>query len=67
MQSFGMHMLLFAGFHLYWLFPLKSCQKALKQIADKGYEEALKDDGMENILRYGIACYKKRCRVVMTV
>ena len=40
------------------------CQKALQQIKDKFYEEALLDDGMKTIYRYGIACYKKRCRVV---
>ena len=30
----------------------KGCQKALTQIEDKGYEEALKDDGMQKILKY---------------
>lgn len=41
-----------------------ACQKALQQIKDKNYEEALIDDGMKTIYRYGIACYKKRCRVI---
>ena len=45
----------------------KGCQKALRQVEDKDYVEALKDDGMEKILKYGIACYKKRCRVEMAV
>ena len=40
------------------------CQEALKQIRDRNYEEALIDDGMTIIRKYGIACYKKRCRVV---
>jgi len=40
------------------------CRKALKQIKDRGYEELLIDDGMKTIYRYGIACYKKRCKVV---
>lgn len=40
------------------------CQEALRQIKDKNYEEALLDDGMKTIYRYGIACYKKRCKVV---
>lgn len=40
------------------------CQKALQQINDKFYEEALLDDGMKTIYRYGIACYKKRCKVI---
>ncbi|RKI40959.1 hypothetical protein D7V86_10585 [bacterium D16-51] len=41
-----------------------ACQKALQQITDKNYEEVLIDDGMKKIYRYGIACYKKRCKVV---
>ncbi len=40
------------------------CREALKQINDKNYEEALIDDGMTVIHKYGIACYKKRCRVM---
>lgn len=41
-----------------------ACQKALQQIKDRNYEECLVDDGMRTIYRYGIACYKKRCKVV---
>ena len=41
-----------------------ACKEALDQIHDRNYEEALADDGMTTIYRYGIACYKKRCRVV---
>ena len=41
-----------------------ACREALEQIHDNHYEEALADDGMTTIYRYGIACYKKRCRVV---
>lgn len=41
-----------------------ACKEALEQIHDRNYEEALVDDGMKTIYRYGIACYKKRCRVV---
>jgi len=40
------------------------CQKALQQIKDKNYEETLLDDGLTTIYRYGIACYKKRCKVI---
>lgn len=40
------------------------CQEALKQIRDRNYEEALVEDGMKIIYRYGIACYKKRCKVI---
>ena len=41
-----------------------ACKNALEQIADRNYEERLLDDGMKTIYRYGIACYKKLCRVV---
>ena len=41
-----------------------ACKEALEQIHDRNYEEALVDDGMKTIYRYGIACYKKRCKVV---
>ncbi len=43
----------------------RSCREALKQIEYTRYEDDLEDDGVENILKYGIACYKKRCRVMM--
>ncbi len=39
------------------------CRKALAQIKEKGYEDRLAEDGMETIHRYGIACWKKKCRV----
>ena len=41
-----------------------ACQEAMKQIRERNYEEKLIDDGMKTIYRYGIACYKKRCKVV---
>lgn len=41
-----------------------ACQEALKQIRDRNYEEVLVEDGMKIIYRYGIACYKKRCKVI---
>ena len=44
-----------------------ACKEALKQIEYTRYEKDLEDDGVDNILKYGIACYKKRCRVwIMT-
>ena len=45
----------------------KECQKALRQIIDTRYTEALKQDGIHKILKYGIACYKKTCKVVLKV
>ena len=42
-----------------------ACEEALKQIEANRYEEVLCDDGVEKILKYGIAFYKKRCKVMM--
>lgn len=43
----------------------KACQKALKQIKEKNYDQKLEEEGYETILNYGIACYKKRCKVLV--
>lgn len=43
----------------------KACEKALKQIKEKHYDQKLEEEGYETILNYGIACYKKRCKVLM--
>ena len=42
-----------------------ACKEALKQIEYTRYEEELLDNGAEHIVKYGIACYKKRCRVML--
>ena len=42
----------------------KGCLEALEQIEDKHYEEVLRNNGMRTILKYGIACYKKHCKVM---
>ncbi len=42
----------------------EGCREALWQINNRNYEELLLDDGMTMIRKYGIACYKKRCRVI---
>ena len=42
-----------------------ACQEALRQIELKRYAEELQDEGVEHILKYGIACYKKRCKVIL--
>ncbi len=39
-------------------------KEALKQIKDRHYELDLERDGYENIIRYGIAFYKKNCLVL---
>ena len=41
-----------------------ACDKALKQIEEKDYVAKLKQDGMDNFIKYGIACFKKVCKVV---
>lgn len=43
----------------------KVCEKALKQIKEKHYDQKLEEEGYETILNYGIACYKKRCKVLV--
>lgn len=42
-----------------------ACVEALKQIEEKDYVARLKQDGMRNFIKYGIACYKKDCKVVI--
>lgn len=42
-----------------------ACEEAMRQIEEKGYVAKLKQDGMRNFIRYGIACFKKDCRVVV--
>ena len=41
------------------------CQEALLQIDKNGYAEELKKEGCRTILKYGIACWKKECRVLV--
>ncbi len=43
----------------------QGCKDALSQIEEKRYAEELQNEGMETILKYGISCYKKTCRVVL--
>ena len=41
------------------------CQHALDQIEKKQYEAGLRNEGYQNILKYGIAFYGKSCKVMM--
>lgn len=41
----------------------KACEHAIMQIKDWRYSEYLANDGRHNLLLYGIAFYKKRCKV----
>ena len=39
------------------------CDEALKQIEDKHYEDELNEQGYENIIKYGMAFFRKDCLV----
>ena len=41
------------------------CREALRQMESTGYAEQLKEDDCNTILKYGIACWKKQCRVMV--
>lgn len=41
----------------------QACERALEQIKDRRYDEALREDGRNEVLAYGIAFWKKRCKV----
>lgn len=42
----------------------KACERAIAQIKDRRYEEYLKNDERHDILLYGMAFCKKRCKVI---
>ena len=42
-----------------------ACAKALEQIEEKDYVDRLRQDGMRNFIKYGIACFTKDCKVVV--
>ena len=41
-----------------------ACQEALEQIREKNYREKLLLNGLDPIMTFGIACCRKRCRVM---
>ncbi len=41
------------------------CREALRQMESTGYAEQLREDDCNTILKYGIACWKKQCRVMV--
>lgn len=43
----------------------KACERALAQIRERRYDEELREDGRNDILAYGIAFCKKRCKAVV--
>jgi hypothetical protein len=42
----------------------EGCAEALSQIEEKQYDSRLLSDGMKTVVKYGIACFRKHCRVV---
>ena len=43
----------------------KACERAMEQMKNRRYDEALREEGRCHILAYGIAFCKKRCKVVV--
>ena len=41
----------------------EKCDEALRQIEEQKYEEALRQEGYQDILKYGVAFYRKECMV----
>ena len=42
----------------------QGCKEALKQVEKMNYQQYLLDEGMTTILKYGVACYKKKSRII---
>ena len=43
----------------------KACENAMRQIRERRYDERLRNEGRNDILAYGIAFCRKRCKVVV--
>ena len=43
----------------------KKCTEALKQIEEKNYEAELRREGYQDIMKYGVAFYKKKCTAML--
>ena len=41
------------------------CQSTGADRGKKDYVDRLRQDGMRNFIKYGIACFKKDCKVVV--
>lgn len=41
------------------------CHDAILQIDKNDYGDELKNEGCHTILKYGVACYKKECKVIV--
>lgn len=45
----------------------KACDAAIRQIKEKHYADGMKDSGVKEVLAYGMAFYKKQCKVKLVV
>ena len=43
----------------------EGAELALRQIVERRYDAALRERGIKQVLKYGIACYRKTCKVVL--
>ena len=41
----------------------QACSRALEQIEEKQYAKKIERSGFRNVIRYGVAFYKKECLV----
>ena len=41
-----------------------ACEQALRQIEEKDYTAKLKEEGCSLIMKYAVACFRKKCRIV---
>lgn len=42
---------------------VEKCEEAIQQIAEKNYENIVREEGYRDIIKYGICFYKKECMV----
>lgn len=43
-----------------------ACREALGQIQRRQYGDAFYNEAIEKVFKYGIACYRDKCRVMLT-
>lgn len=42
----------------------EGCREALGQIENRDYAARLEEDGIDTVIKYGIACNRKKCKVM---
>lgn len=43
----------------------EACKEALEQIESRRYAEEFQKEGIKHVLKYGIACCRKQCKVML--